>query len=122
VPLPIRAERCTQAYERHLRKARSLAGATIINCVSFIRSFLQDRSGGGPVALAHLCAHEVVGFLQRQAPSLHRLLEASRVHPNGRSTGPAADQAEVRQSAEGADSGVNLEWLRIRCQRVLSMR
>ncbi len=65
------AERCTQGYERHLREARGLARATIVNYGPFIRSFLHDRFGVGPVTLSHLCARDVVGFVQRQAPRLH---------------------------------------------------
>src|ERR1017187_7115327 len=65
------AERCTQAYEQHLREARGLASATIVNYVPFIRSFLKDRFGDGPVTLPHLSARDVVGFVQRQAPRLH---------------------------------------------------
>jgi len=65
------AERCAQAYEQHLREARGLARATIINYVPFIRSFLKDRFGRGPVTLSHLCAREVVAFVQDQAPRLH---------------------------------------------------
>jgi len=65
------AERCTQAYEQYLREARGLARATIINYVPFIRSFLQDRFGDGPVTLSRLCARDVVGFVQRRAPRLH---------------------------------------------------
>jgi len=48
-----------------------LARATIINYVPFIRSFLQDCFGDAPVTLSHLGAHDVVGFVQRQAPRLH---------------------------------------------------
>jgi integrase/recombinase XerD len=66
------AERWTQAYEEHLREARGLARATIINYVPFIRSFLKDRFGGGPVTLSHLCARDVVRFVQHQAPRLHQ--------------------------------------------------
>ena len=51
-----------QAYEQHLREARGLARATIINYVPFIRSFLKDRFGGGPVTLSHLCARDVVAI------------------------------------------------------------
>ena len=65
------AERCAQAYEQHLREARGLATATIINYVPFIRSFLKDRFGGGRATLSHLCARDVVAFVQRQAPRLH---------------------------------------------------
>ena len=65
------AQRCTQGYEHYLRDARGLARATIVNYVPFIRSFLQDRFGDGPVTLSHLSARDVVGFVQRQAPRLH---------------------------------------------------
>jgi site-specific recombinase XerD len=65
-------ERCAQAYERHLRETCGLAEATILNYVPFIRSFLKDRFGDGPVVLSRLCARDVVGFVQRQAPRLHR--------------------------------------------------
>jgi len=65
------AERCAQAYEQHLREARGLAAATIINYVPFIRRFLKDRFGGGPATLWHLCARDVVAFVQDQAPHLH---------------------------------------------------
>jgi integrase/recombinase XerD len=66
------AERCAQAYERHLREARGLARATIINYVPFIRSFLKDCFDNGPVMLSHLCAGDVVRFVQRQAARLHQ--------------------------------------------------
>ena len=35
------AEYCTQAYEQHLREARALAEATIVNYVPFISHFLN---------------------------------------------------------------------------------
>jgi integrase/recombinase XerD len=66
------AERCAQGYEHYLREARGLASATIVNYVPFIRSFLDDRFGDGPVKLSHLCAGDVVRFVQLQAPRLHR--------------------------------------------------
>jgi site-specific recombinase XerD len=65
------AERSTQGYELYLREVRGLASATIVNYVPFIGSFLKDRFGDGPVALSHLCSHDVVRFVQRQAPRLH---------------------------------------------------
>ena len=65
------AERYTQAYEHHLREARGLASATIANYVPFIRGFLEDRFGEGPVTLSNLCANDVVRFVQCQAPRLH---------------------------------------------------
>jgi integrase/recombinase XerD len=65
------AERNTQAYEQHLRDARGLARATIINYVPFVRRFLQDRFGDGPVIPSHLSASDIVSFVRRQAPHLH---------------------------------------------------
>jgi integrase/recombinase XerD len=64
-------ERWMQAYEHHLREARGLARATIVNYIPFAGSFLKDRFGDGPVALSHLGARDVVGFIQRQALRLH---------------------------------------------------
>ncbi len=60
-------ERRTQAYEKYLREARALVNATIINYLPFIREFLKDRFGDGPVTLSRLCAGDVVKFVQRQA-------------------------------------------------------
>ena len=51
---------------------RGLAKATIVNYVPFIREFLKDRFGDGPVTLSRLCASDVVRFVQRQASHLHR--------------------------------------------------
>jgi integrase/recombinase XerD len=65
------AERCVQEYAQYLRDARALARTTIINYVPFIRGFLADRFGTGPVKLACLKAVDVVRFVQRQAPRLH---------------------------------------------------
>ena len=70
-PTPTPAERFAQAYEHHLRDARGLAEATIVNYVPFIRSFLKDRFGDGPITLSGLCASDIVGFVQRQASQLH---------------------------------------------------
>jgi site-specific recombinase XerD len=65
------AELCAQAYEQHLREARGLARASIVNYVPFIRSFLKDRFDGGPATLSRLCARDVVAFVQHQATHLH---------------------------------------------------
>ena len=65
------AERCAREYGQHLRDACALARATIINYVPFIRGFLTDCFGHGPVRLARLNAGDVVRFVQRQAPQLH---------------------------------------------------
>ena len=65
-------ERCTEAYELYLREVRGLAKATIVNYVPFIRKFLKDRFGDGPLTLSQLCASDVARFVQRQASHLHR--------------------------------------------------
>lgn len=66
------AERCVQAFEHYLRQQRALANATVVNYAPFIRKFLADRFGNGPVRLSRLRAGDVVRFVQRQAPRLHR--------------------------------------------------
>ena len=66
------AERSTQTYEQYLREARALAEATILNYAPFIRRFLADRFRDGPVTLSRLRTCDVVRFVQRQAPHLHR--------------------------------------------------
>jgi site-specific recombinase XerD len=65
------AEHVAEAFARYLRDERSLALVTVVNYVSFIRGFLDHRFGLGPVTLSRVCASDVVGFVQRQAPRLH---------------------------------------------------
>jgi len=48
-----------------------LARATVVNYLPFVRWFLADRFGDGPVMMWRLCAGDVVGFVQRHAPRLH---------------------------------------------------
>jgi site-specific recombinase XerD len=64
-------ESCAESFARHLRDERALARATIVNYVPFIRGFLMNRFGNGPVRLSRLNADDVVRFVQRQAPQLH---------------------------------------------------
>ena len=64
-------ERCAHEYAQYLHDARLLARATIVNYVPFVRGFLTDRFGYGPVRLARLNAGDVVRFVQHQAPQLH---------------------------------------------------
>ncbi len=64
-------EQEARAFEHYLRNERALARATCVNYVPFIRGFLTERFGRGPVALSRLCAGDVVRFVQRQAPRLH---------------------------------------------------
>ena len=66
------AEHCVEAYEQYLRETRGLAEATIINYVPFIQDFLKGCFGDGRVTVSRLAAGDVVRFVQRQAPHLHR--------------------------------------------------
>jgi integrase/recombinase XerD len=65
-------ERGMLAYIQYLRDSRALASATITNYAPFIQGFLTHQFGAGPVRLARLTARDVVRFVQRQAPRLHR--------------------------------------------------
>lgn len=64
-------EHAVQAFERYLLRERALVRATVLNYLPFIRRFLTDRFGGGPVRLSRLRARDVMRFVQRQAPRLH---------------------------------------------------
>jgi integrase/recombinase XerD len=66
------AVQCAHAFGRYLREERLLSEASQINYVPFIRDFLADRFGHGPVKLARLGASDVTGFVQRRAPRMHR--------------------------------------------------
>jgi len=70
-PRPNAVEQCAREFERYLREERVLATATVVNYMPLIRCFLKDRFGDGTVKLSRLCAGDVVGFVQRQAPRLH---------------------------------------------------
>src|SRR5213594_952284 len=70
-PRPNPVEQCAGEFERYLREERVLAEATIINYMPHIRGFLKHRFGDGTVQLSRLCAGDVVGFVQHQAPRLH---------------------------------------------------
>lgn len=65
------SEQVAHLFERYLRNERRLARATIVNYLPFVRGFLADRFGDGPVKLWRLSAGDIVGFVQRQAPRLH---------------------------------------------------
>ena len=64
-------EQAVHEFERYLRDERILAEVTVEYYVPFVRKFLADRFGEGPVRLSRLCAGDVVRFVQRQAPRLH---------------------------------------------------
>ncbi len=59
-------------FRSYLRQERALAEPTVIYYLDFISRFLKDRFADGEVDLSALCAADVVGFVERQAASLHR--------------------------------------------------
>jgi site-specific recombinase XerD len=65
------SERTAQAFEQYLLNERALARATVINYAPFIRWFLTDRFGHGPVKLSRLRARDITRFILRRAPRLH---------------------------------------------------
>ena len=66
------AEHCAQSYEQFLYEVRGLAKATVVNYVPFVLSFLKERFNTGPIELSNVCASDVVGFVQKQAPRLNQ--------------------------------------------------
>jgi len=68
---PTPAERAAHTFETYLRTERGLADTTIAYYVPFVQGFLTDRFGKGRVRLSRIGAHDVVRFVQRQAPRLH---------------------------------------------------
>jgi integrase/recombinase XerD len=44
--------------------------ATVVGYLPFIRRFLMDRFGPGPIDFSALCAADVIGFISRQAARL----------------------------------------------------
>ena len=64
------AERCVQAYERHLQQTRGLAPTTIATYLPLVRGLLQHRFASGPVTLSSLSADDVVRFVQNKAPDM----------------------------------------------------
>ena len=65
-------DRTANEYAVYLRESRALAKATVVNYVPFVRDFLRHRFGNGPVELSRLSANDVVRFVRREAPRLHR--------------------------------------------------
>lgn len=65
---PTPAERCILSFEHYLREDRALAETSIVNYAPFIRRFLKGRFGNRQVTLSNLRAHDVVRFVQREAP------------------------------------------------------
>lgn len=58
-------------FTLYLRQERGLAISSIDSYMPFIRAFLSEHFGAGPVRLGGLCAADVVGFVRQQASRLH---------------------------------------------------
>lgn len=72
VTLPITPiEKLTQEFVVYLRKERALAAATIKHYRRSVTLFLTDKFTGQQVDLGGLCSADIVGFVQRQAATLH---------------------------------------------------
>lgn len=64
-------EQAVLTFKRYLRDERRLVEASIAHYVPFVRQFLADRFGDGPVRLSQMRAGDVVRFVQLQASRLH---------------------------------------------------
>ena len=69
--------------------------------------------GTGHRALVSGDIEAVSGLAAQDRPGAHELMVWE---------GPAADKAEALQSAEKADTRVDLEWMRIRYERDINIR
>jgi Phage integrase, N-terminal SAM-like domain. len=63
-------EQIIEAYSSYQREQRNLSQATLVGYVPFIRGFLTERFGQGPIDFASLCAIDIIGFIRRQAARL----------------------------------------------------
>jgi integrase/recombinase XerD len=64
-------DKVVQAFEHYIRNERALSEAAVVNYVPFVRQFLADQFGNGPLKLSQLRADDVGQFVRRQAPRLH---------------------------------------------------
>ena len=64
-------EKVVQAFECYIRNERALSEAAVVNYMPFVRNFLADQFGIGPVRLSRLRADDVVRFVRRAASRLH---------------------------------------------------
>jgi len=56
-------------FEQYLRQERRLSPATLHNTLPFVKRFLAERFGRGPVSLADVCPSDLHHFVLRQARS-----------------------------------------------------
>jgi site-specific recombinase XerD len=70
LPVPTASQRWLKEYELYLEKEQSLSLATRTNYLPFVRQFLQDRFGCGPVHRSLLQAADVLRFVRRAAAQL----------------------------------------------------
>lgn len=58
------------SFEQYLRQERRLSPATLLNTLPFVRRFLADRFGTGPVSLADVRPPDITHFVLRYARTL----------------------------------------------------
>ena len=59
-------------YESHLRRERGLAAKTAAGYRFFVRRFVRDRFGAGPLQFDELVLSDISGFVVRHAPTMSR--------------------------------------------------
>lgn len=69
-PAATPADRLATEFHFYLRQERALASTTQSYYLAFVRDFLRERFGAGPVDLSCLCARDVTGFVQRRAANI----------------------------------------------------
>lgn len=57
-------------YEKHLRSERGLVTATVINYLPFVRKFLVERFGEGPLPLGEVRSTDISGFVLSHARTM----------------------------------------------------
>jgi integrase/recombinase XerD len=70
LPAATPAERLQSEFRLYLHRERALASITQAHYVTFLRGFLAERFGSGPVDLSGLCAADVTGFVRRRAVAI----------------------------------------------------
>lgn len=68
IPTPF--QQIEDDFKRYLAQERGLSQAAQRNYLPFIRKFLHEHLGQGPLRFTRLCAKDVIRFVQRHAPHI----------------------------------------------------
>ena len=74
------AERLQSEFRLYLRQERALVSTTQVCYTAFVREFLVERFGAGPVDLSRLSAADVTGYVRRRAGTIHSKLPNTLPH------------------------------------------